>query len=149
MNYEFACELHLRLLNGFNICGGMVLHAYILQIRLWRGYDGTSTMIWTKWFMTKVVVKERVFIWWYKVCGLMFSCEWICYNLLNMLCLVYGDFLGTLGGSSIILCYLHIALVLLRSCLRWWFLCEVDVYEMFMTYECMCLCYKSYYERIL
>lgn len=54
--------------------------------------------------MTKIVVKKRVLICCYEVCGLMFSYNWKCYDLLGMLFLVYGVFLGTFGGSSILGC---------------------------------------------
>ena len=70
---------------------------------------------------------------------------WICCDFSNMVCLVYRDFLGRLGGSSIMGCYLHIALVWVRGFLRWWFLYEVYFNEMFTTYEYLFLCYESYY----
>ena len=88
MNYDYACELHLWLLNEFSMSGNMGLHDCIAQISLLRGYEGSLPMIWTKWFMTKVVVKERVLVWWYEVCGLKSSCKWICCDLMNMLCQV-------------------------------------------------------------
>ena len=54
-----------------------------------------------------------------------------------------GDFLGTLGGSSITGCYLHMVLVWLRTCLTWGSLCEVDLYDDLMTCEYMWLCLWS------
>ena len=68
--------------------------------------------------MAKVVVNKRVLMWCHEICGLMSTCEWKCYDLLSILCLVYGDFLVTLGGSSIMGFYLHTALVWLMSYLR-------------------------------
>ena len=63
---------------------------------------------------------------------------------MNMLWLVEYDvpslwwFLGTLGVSSIMGCYLHIALVWLGGCLRWWFLCED--YVLWCAYDSMNIC---------
>ena len=74
---------------------------------------------------------------------LMSSYKWRCYELLSMLCLVKGDFLGTLGGSSIMEYFLYISLVWLGGCLRWWSLCEFDVYDVFKTFEYMWLCLWS------
>ena len=71
-----------------SICGDVGLHVYIAQVSLWRGYEYGLPMILTKWFMTKVVVKERVLIWLYEVCKIMYTDKWMCYDLFSMLCLV-------------------------------------------------------------
>ena len=73
-----------------------------------------------------------------KYVGIMSNVKWRCYDLLNMMCLVYGGFLGTLGGSNIMGFYLHIALVWLGGCIRWWFLCED--YVLWCAYDSMNIC---------
>ena len=86
MKYDYACELYLWLLHEFtSICGGMGLDVYIAHVSLWRGYEGGLTIWWTKWFMTKVVLKEWFLIWCYHVCALflliiegVMTC-WVCY----------------------------------------------------------------------
>ena len=85
---------------------------------------GWFTYVWTKWFMTKVVANEWVRTWCYEVCALMSSDELRCYDLLNTICPIKDDILGSLGMSIIVGCYLCIALVWLGGFLRWWFLCE-------------------------
>ena len=66
--------------------------------------------------MTYVVIKEWVLIWSYELCSL-------CLRIIEVLwlveyeCLVYGDFLWTLGVSIIIGYYFDIVLVWVQGCL--------------------------------
>ena len=85
---------------------------------------GWFTYVWTKWFMTKVVANEIFRTSYNEVYGLIYSDEWRRYDLLNAICPIKGDFLGSLGMSIIVGYYLWIALVWLGGCFRWWFLCE-------------------------
>ena len=83
VNYTYGFEMSLLC-----ICRGMGLHVYIAQVSLWRSCEGGLIMIWIKYFMSKVVVKQRVLMWCYELCGHMSSYEWKGYDLLSMLCLV-------------------------------------------------------------
>ena len=125
-----------------SICGGMELHMYIAQVSLCYDCEGGLLRIWTKCIMNNVVVSAWVLLLCYELWDRMFRATWRCYDLLNMLCL-YGDFLGTLGESSIMGWYLDISLVWPGGCIRWWFLCEVMCMMWSWLYKYMWLfCYR-------
>ena len=65
-----------------------LVYVGVMGLDVYIAYECGLLMVWTKCVMTKVVIKERVYILCYEVCGLMSGYTWKCYDLLSMLCQV-------------------------------------------------------------